>query len=118
MLPKSKERLKNTNYSGLTLTAIVIVYLVCNLPRLILNLVEYTLRPEIYQLDECGCFLTHWWVSSMIRISHLLLTINSSVNFIIYFSSSKQFKKILQLKCKKLLTTVAVNLRQGDTEET
>ena len=118
MLPKSKERLKNTNYSGLTLTAIVIVYLVCNLPRLIINLVEYTLRPEIYQLGECGCFLTHWWVSSMIRISHLLLTINSSVNFIIYFSSSKQFKKILQVKCKKLLTEVAVNLRQCDREET
>ena len=49
------ETLKNL---GLTLTAIVMLYLICNLPRLVLNVVEYQLTSEIYKLDECGCYLT------------------------------------------------------------
>ena len=96
--PKKPERLQFSNHSALTLTMIVLIYLVCNLPRLALNLLEYTLLSEIYMFDECGCLLIHWWISSLIRISHFLLAINSSVNFLIYFSSSKPFKKLLEIK--------------------
>ena len=102
---RSPAVLKPTStYLGLTLTAIVLVYLICNLPRLVLNLVEYQLISEIYKQDQCGCSLAPWWISSLIRSSHLLLTINSSVNFLIYISFSKRFKKVLKIKIQCLFS--------------
>ena len=109
----------SSTYLGLTLTAIVLVYMICNLPRLVLNLVEYQLIPQIYQLDECGCSLAPWWISSLIRCSHLLLTINSSVNFLIYISFSKRFKKILKIKRQFVFSKLNCLLfifNQGDCE--
>ena len=101
--PMKPQRLKFSNHSAVTLTMIVLIYMMCNLPRLVLNLVEYTLLSEMYKLDDCGCLLVHWWISSMIRISHFLLAINSSVNFLIYFLSSKPFKKLLEIKIQNIL---------------
>ena len=95
-----------STYQGLTLSAVVLVYLICNLPRLVLNLVEYHLMSEIYKLDKCGCSLAPWWISPLIRSSHLLLTINSSVNFLIYISCSKRFKKILKIKIQFVFSKV------------
>ena len=89
--------------STLTLTLIILLYLFCNLPRLALNLVEYLLMPEIYQLDKCGCYLAPWWLSSLIRSSHLLLTFNSSVNILIYVFVCKRFKKVFNIKMKRLI---------------
>ena len=86
------------NYLVVTLTAINIVFLVCNLPRLILNLVEYNFISNIYKADECGCSLSPWWIPSLIRFSHMLLTINSSVNFFIYIFFSKSFSKVFKMK--------------------
>ena len=91
-------RKPTSTYLSLTLTGVVLVHIICNLPRLVLNLVEYNLLSEIYKRDECGCILAPWWTSSLIRSSHLLLTTNSSVNFFIYISLSKRFKKVLRLK--------------------
>ena len=91
-------RKPTSTYLTLTLTGVVLVHIICNLPRLVLNLVEYNLLSEIYKLDECGCILAPWWTSALIRTSHLLLTTNSSVNFFIYISLSKRFKKVLRLK--------------------
>ena len=103
--PRVKAAFKpNSTYLGLTLTGIVLVYLICNLPRLVLNLVEYYLIAEIYKLDECGCSLAPWWISSFIRSSHLLLTTNSSVNFFIYISFSRSFKKVFKVKVAILLS--------------
>ena len=86
------------NYLVLTLTAIIMVFLVCNLPRLILNLVEYNFISNIYKVDECGCSLSPWWIPSLIRFSHMVLTINSSVNFFIYIFFSKSFSKVFKMK--------------------
>ena len=93
-----------SSYLSLTLTGIVLLYLICNLPRLILNLVEYHLISEIYKLDKCGCSLAPVWISSLIRSSHLLLTLNSSVNFLIYISLSKRFKKVFKIQIEYLFS--------------
>ena len=109
--------------STLTLTLIILLYLFCNLPRLALNLVEYLLMPEIYQLDMCGCYLAPWWLSSLIRGSHLLLTFNSSVNFLIYVSVCKRFKKVFNIRSKQLMehyfqhTHVKLNQNSGIKQE-
>ena len=101
--PSMLKLVKTPSNSALTLTTIVLVYLICNLPRLALNLVEYLLISEIYQVDDCGCYLAPWWLSSLIRSSHLLLTCNSSVNFLIYVAVSKRFKKVFKIRSKNIL---------------
>ena len=96
-------RRRSESKAGLTLTGIVLVYLICNLPRLVLNLVEYLLLSQIYKVDQCGCNLAPWLLSSLIRSSQFLITLNSSVNFLIYISVSKGFKKIFKFKLKTFL---------------
>ena len=82
------------------------MYMICNMPRLVLNMAEYMLYPNVYDADSCGCSLTPTWFAILCRISHLLLTVNSSLNFLIYFSIGKRFKRIvcqqIQKPAKKL----------------
>ena len=63
--------------------------------RLVLNLVEY-LYPNISFLDSCGCSQGPVWVFVLVKISNLFLVINSSVNFVIYFSIGDVFKKVVE----------------------
>merc|ERR1711884_13604 len=72
---------------------IVIMYILCNLPRLALNLSEYLLQAELYAADTCGCFLSPVWFSVMCSLNHFLLTFNSSTNFLIYWSVGGSPKK-------------------------
>ena len=102
----------------------MLVYLICNLPKLVLHLVEYQLISEIYKQDQCGSSLEPWWISSLIRSSHLLLTLNGSVNFIIYISFSKGFKKVLISKSliiwnenKRRYTLTALVLRATSVQQ-
>ena len=91
---KQPKILKSVNSSAGTLTAIVLLYMICNVPRLILNLAEYLLYPAVYEADACGCSQTPTWFSILCRVSHLLLIVNSSCNFLIYFSIGRRFKKL------------------------
>ena len=83
-----------------------VMYMISNMPRLVLNMAEYMLYPKVYDVDSCGCSLTPTWFAILCRISHLLLTVNSSLNFLIYFSIGKRFKRIvcqqIQKPAKKL----------------
>ena len=82
------QKLGNT---AITLITIVIAFVTLNLPRLVLNLVEYFLIDTIHD-STCPCDQTPVWVSVLARISHLFLAINSSINFLIYYSVEKNFK--------------------------
>ena len=85
---------RRTNYSALTLTLIVIMYIICNIPRLVLNLFEHLLQEELTnKKDSCGCKEEPKWFTILCSISHFLLTVNSSANFIIYGVTEKKFKK-------------------------
>ena len=95
---------KQNSHSALTLTFIVIVYIVCNLPRLLLNLFEHLLQDDLEDhLDACGCETEPKWFTILCSISHFLLTFNSSANFVIYWSTVNKFKKTLinLLTCKQ-----------------
>ena len=99
-----------SSYLVLTLTAIIMVFLVCNLPRLIMNLVEYNFILSMYKVDECGCSLTPWWIPSLMRLSHLLLTINSSINIFIYILFSKSFSQVFKRKKAAFMETLCRHL--------
>ena len=92
--------------SAFTLIAIVILYVICNIPRLALNLAEHLLEEEINNnFDLCGCHQEPIWFLILIHVNHFLLTVNSSANFIIYLALEKQFKttfkEILDSMAKK-----------------
>ena len=88
---------KKRSHSAIaTLTAIVIMYIICNIPRLIVNLFEHLDQYEISdKLDACGCRKQPKWMLILLYISHLLLTLNSSANFVIYYSTEWNFKRYL-----------------------
>ena len=86
-----------STYSAVTLLAIVIMYIVCNIPRLVLNLAEHLLQDQISNnFDVCGCEKFPTWFIILVSINHFLLTVNSSANFIIYSSLEKKFKTTLR----------------------
>ena len=80
-----------------TLGAIVVLFLVCNTPRLLLNLLDSssTMMENDY---FCHCAVNPIWLEFFVLVSHLFLVINSAVNFLIYFSLSRRFKEVLLIK--------------------
>ena len=91
-------------HSAITLTAIVMMYIFCNIPRLVLNVAEYLYQSQLYQdYDQCSCVRNKVWIEITIRLNHLLLTINSSANFLIYWSVGKKFQSTLVCQARGIL---------------
>ena len=64
---------------------IVGVFLVCHIPRVVLNIQELLMLEDLLQcLGEL--FAPPAWFLCLTSFNHLLLGINSSVNFLIYCS--------------------------------
>ena len=114
----SEEQLKQNRrslaQSARTLSAIVIMFIVCNVPRLLLNVVESLDQAQIYQdYSECGCVQIMAWYNISISVSQLLLTINSSANFIIYWSLGEQFKSTLTRQLRRISTKIECGFSGG-----
>ena len=97
------------DYLVLTLTGVIVVFLVSNLPRLILNMLEYNFFSKFYKVDECGCSLTPWWITFLMTLSHMLLTINSGINVFIYIVFSKSFYNVLITRAKVFMKKLPRN---------
>jgi len=88
---RERQRLSRTEKREIGLATmlfcVVIVFLCCNILALVTNILE-----AFYDLIE----------DHLVKISNLLVTINSSVNFIIYVIFGEKFKRIfLLLFCKR-----------------
>ncbi|XP_023346387.1 FMRFamide receptor isoform X2 [Eurytemora carolleeae] len=97
------------------LLVIVLVFLVSNVPRLIVNLAEF-----YFQNPENGYFCDPVWWQILISVSHLFLTLNSSLNFLIYCSVGEKFKKIFCKSIRKIKQFSNVNcagINRVDSEE-
>merc|ERR1719234_1014897 len=88
------------------LILIVLVFLISNTPRLVLNLTEVI----IYNgwLTTSGCNVMPEWYSILISINHLFLTINSSINFLIYCSVGERFQRVVVHWAKKTCLSQSV----------
>jgi hypothetical protein len=87
---RERQRLSRTEKREIGLATmlfcVVIVFLSCNILALVINIIEVA-YDKIYD--------------PLVKTSNLLVTINSSVNFIIYVIFGEKFKRIfLQLFCK------------------
>merc|ERR1719336_2742033 len=90
---RSSSTKKASNLAAV-LIVIVAVFLISNTPRLILNLTEYSVHS--IPAAGCDCDTTPTWFSITISINHLLLTTNSSINFLIYCSVGEKFKAVVK----------------------
>ena len=109
-----KQRCKKSKNSAVTLSTVVIMYIICNGPRLLLNLSEYIIGDELYEVDSCNCSLAPDWFFILIRISHLFLAINSSANFLIYFSVCQKFKTVCMKRLRNLIHSTATDETEND----
>ena len=109
------ENRRSLSHSARTLSAIVLLYVVCNLPRLLINLAEYIYQSQLYQdYSDCRCVKNIVWLEVFVRLNHFLLTVNSSVNFIIYWSVGKQFKSTLRGILTKVRFGSSINSNHVD----
>ena len=67
--------------------------------RIVLNVVDISFT-ALSEADFCSCLHNPAWFEFSVLVSHLCLVINSSLNFVIYFSSSDLFKTIFFRKLR------------------
>ena len=74
------------------LFSIVILFGLSHVLRVILNIEEFVTLDNQRRAKEMGCEWLQYWTIIAAPISHLLLQINSSINFFIYCFFNKSFR--------------------------
>jgi len=80
------------------LVCIVIMFLFCHFPRLIINCYEFLMIDSLN--SDCDDFMPPVWFLCLTSFMHWLLILNSSSNFIIYCFLGNKFKKVLKEKLR------------------
>ena len=80
----------------------IIVFLVCHLPRLLLNIHELATMAHAMDCQEAGKEPFPYWSLITISVSHFLLVVNSSTNIFIYSILSSKFRD----ECKKVYHSI------------
>ena len=83
------------------LFGVVIVFVICNSLRVILNIYDSSVVDKIIECEKkkMGRYPPAW-ILCTISVSHLLLMVNSSVNFLVYCVAGKRFRSILARKIR------------------
>ena len=103
---------KRKEKSTAILIAIILVFLVCHIHRLVFRIYEMALPEKALfehytYCDELGRYHVPVAIYFLTHTHHLFLVINSSINFVIYCFMGRQFRK----KLKKMLKNVWKNLK-------
>ena len=107
------------------LFAIVIFFMVCNIPRTVLNLQEFVIVAPSYwrnynkfifnstttTKNESGtalplCYSPPFWAHILGSVSNLFLTLNASICCLVYCSMCQIFRNELSKKLHNVITTV------------
>ena len=99
------------NRQALVLFFIVILFLVCNLPRIILNCYEVFIITKV----ELECFTLPAWVIVINLVNHVLMVTNSSINFFVYCFVNTTFRAQF---LKRFLPCLLAKKEDGDLENT
>jgi hypothetical protein len=101
----SEEELVSTAHisSTLALFSIVIFFILCNIPCLILNQAEWDIRATLHQSEICEASLEFERLSFLTRVSKLCLVINSSAKVLIYYSFNRLFRVKIRIIMKYFL---------------
>jgi len=96
------------------LISLVILFGVCNIPRVVVNGIEFFLR-----ITHGKNFPWPLWCNVLTIVSHLLLNINSSANIIIYCWKDGRFRRcLLSMICKSRYGRGGFSHRTTTTQRT
>ena len=97
---RRKGRRRHDDNLSIDLMLIVVVFLMCNLPQLILNMHEITVNQDVnrYEDTDPGGFPV--WSIALGFVSDILLVFNSSINLLIYCWELTEI--LVQAKCKHI----------------
>ena len=93
MAIRRRRRRRNDNLS-IVLMLIVAVFLICNLPRLILNMHEITVIQDVNRCQDTDLGGFPVWSIALGFVSHILLVFNSSTNLFIYCMVGAKFRSV------------------------
>ena len=83
------------------LFGVVIVFVLCNSLRVILNIYDFSVVDGIIKCERKGVGrVPPSWILCSISVSHLLLMVNSSVNFLVYCVAGTKFRRVLMTKIR------------------
>ena len=89
---KVRKREKDMVQQTMILFSIVVLFVLFHTLRIVLNLEEFSTLEKRKRAKENGCEWLQYWTIIAAAISHLLLQINSSINFVIYCYFNKSFR--------------------------
>ena len=84
------------------LICIVIMFLLCHSPRLVINVAELIITRSY---SECEHWMPPAWFLCLSSFMHWLLIVNSSSNFLIYCFMGRKFKQVLLTKIGRCVCT-------------
>ncbi|XP_023328276.1 probable G-protein coupled receptor 139 [Eurytemora carolleeae] len=96
--PAASRRAGSESRQALTLVVIAWIFLICHTPRILLNLVENLQMEHFYNCQ--GEMKVPAWFHCLTGLNHLLLILNSSINFLIYCVCGTRFRKELSMLCR------------------
>ena len=110
--PTSKidKDVKNEKGPTITLFVIVIVFVVCHISRIIMRIAEMIYHNAKFeeQLKEHCRITDPYWILILTPFSELLLRVNSSANFFIYWALNDSFRGVMYGYTLKLLRMCGV----------
>ena len=117
-IEKLRKREKDMVQQTRVLFSIVILFGLFHILRIILNIEEFTSLDEMKKAKEVkGCEWLQYWTIISSAVSHLLLQINSSVNFVIYCYFNKSFRDELISRLNLISTFFKVTICCRKKEE-
>ena len=110
--PTSKidKDVKNEKGPTITLFVIVLVFVVCHISRIIMRIAEmiyHNAKFEEEQKEHCR-ITDPYWILILTPFSELLLRVNSSANFFIYWALNDSFRGVMYGYTLKLLRMCGV----------
>ena len=89
----NESRRKKEDNMAVIFMGFILVFLVCHLPRLLLNIHELVTLQHAMECQKAGLNPFPLWSLITITVSHILLVINSSTNIFIYCILSSKFRE-------------------------
>ncbi|QQP42184.1 Uncharacterized protein FKW44_016769, partial [Caligus rogercresseyi] len=101
--PKAtRTRSKKEDNLAVIFMAFILVFLICHLPRLLLNIHELLTIADTMECKKRGIYRFSLLSMVSISVSHFLLVVNSSTNIIIYCALSSKFR----VECNIVYTAI------------
>ena len=89
---KFRKREKDLVQQTMILFSIVVLFVLFHTLRIVLNVEEFLTLEKRKRAKETGCEWLQYWTIIAAPLSHLLLQINSSINFVIYCYFNRSFR--------------------------